>query len=91
VTEDPEISRLVLKATSYYEKLDPDEVIRLEASVARRLGPSENVFLRHERNLVGERAWREWEAYHRDQVAPEGFRRFWVARRTRTAPTSRPT
>jgi len=81
LTDNPEVSRLVLKAADGYQELAPDERMRFEAFATRLLGQFENVFLQHQRGLVPEETWPHWEAYYRDQLAPECFAHYWARAR----------
>lgn len=78
LTDNPELSSLILKAAAGYEDLAADERMRFEAFATPLLGQFENAYLQHQRGLLPKETWPHWEAYYRDQLAPECFAYYWA-------------
>ena len=77
VSDNPDLSRIVLKADEDYDNLTKEEFIRFEAYAERVFGNFESVFYSYRNSMIEQDLWESWEASYLADISRNAMRRFW--------------
>jgi len=77
LSDNADVSRIVLKADEDYDSLTDQERIRFEAYAERVFGNFESVYYSYRNSMIEEDLWESWESSYLDDISRGSLRRFW--------------
>jgi hypothetical protein len=80
-SDNPDVSRIVLKAEADYDNLTKEERFRFEAYAERVFGNFESVYYSYRNSMIEEDLWESWESSYLADISRDSMRRFWQEER----------
>ncbi len=81
LSDNGDVSRIVLKAEEDYDNLTSEERLRFGAYAERVFGNFESVFYSHRNSMIEEDLWESWESSYLDDISRDAMRRVWQEER----------
>ena len=81
LSDNADVSRIVLKADEDYENLTREERFRFESYAERVFGNFESVFYSYRNSMIEEDLWESWESSYLGDISRDAMRRFWQEER----------
>ena len=81
LSDNGDVSRIVIKAEEDYDNLTREERLRFEAYAERVFGNFESVFYSYRNSMIEEDLWESWESSYLDDISREAMRRVWQEER----------